>query len=282
MMKCLIVAMVFVFGQAMAQDGLERLDSAESYLSEGDYPRAAEELTKYIELKGPSPSPSDAGSLARAYFLLGESLFAMADYEESVPNFTKALEMENGLEIEDRAFALFLRGQAYGNLDRQEEARIDFIHAVDLGLVDRDPFVLLTLGVTSARLGNHQESIDQLTHFLEEIRGHFIDEVKGLFSFILANYYLAIGYFHTEDYEEAVENASLFLSNPLLITVTDEDRAKMRFIRGASYYHLGQRDGALADLEEAVEILGDFLTPEDLEQAQQILQILREGSSVLE
>ena len=108
----------------------------------GTQRRYTADIARHLYDAGPL---ADAARARRFLFEAGRAAFAAAAADEALQNYDKALELESGLEDEERARILYHRGVAWRGLSRWDDAARDWMEALPV-------FERLGEGETVARI----------------------------------------------------------------------------------------------------------------------------------
>jgi len=108
----------------------------------GESSRYTADIARHLYDAGPL---ADAGRTRRLLYEAGRLAFAAVAADEAMENYDKALELESGLEDEERARILYHRGATWRGLNRWDDAARDWLEALPV-------FERLADGETVARI----------------------------------------------------------------------------------------------------------------------------------
>lgn len=212
------------------------LERAEAYMGIGYYPEAA--IVFKLFLKNSNISPQEA---TKAYIGLGEALYNIGRYEESINYFSKG---------GDRPDALYGRAKSLQAAGKTEEAHETFMKALH---IDRD--FLKSSEEALYRLGENlmmMKKYDEAKQYLKLIKGAFLktkaELLLGIISSEQKRYEEALRYLNS-----ALSSGNLAQGNRLIFRGISDIKRRALYQMARIYIDLGKK-------KEAEEKLLDIKT----------------------
>jgi tetratricopeptide (TPR) repeat protein len=167
---------------------------------------------------------------AKEYYDAGSKQFYQKDYKSAIENFTKALDLDPGIQQ-----AYESRGNARYNLNDFSGALEDFNKAIQLIANQKSPDLFSRRGLAKTALKDYQGAIDDFSAAIEQSNQ---SEIK---------YYIYRGSakFFSREYEGSIADCNVAINS----TIPEINKSEAYYWKGLSKIFMGQQDEGCKDLK---------------------------------
>ena len=168
----------------------------------------------------------------------GKVLWELDRYEEAIPHFTKAIQIDSKYTLD-----YLVRGSSYQKLGRHQDAIADFDEGIRLNHND-SVFAYADRGVSYSALGQYEDAIDD---FNKAARlGSSYAEIYA---------FRGAAYSNLGEYQKAIDDYTKALKKEV---DADWFKAVYLYERGSAYKELGQDANADVDFAKACSLANQF------------------------